>query len=110
MPKSTLSAPAVRKPTVSALDKRLALIERRLSEPSAPVLDSLLTEEQLAERLGHRDRDGNVSTRKLEDWRAKGHGPAYIRPVGTRSPYYRPEVVDAWLLANEHASTSEEVR
>lgn len=100
----------VRKPTVSTLDKRLALVERRLSEPSAPVLDSLLTEEQLAERLGHRDRDGNVSTRKLEDWRAKGHGPAYIRPVGTRSPYYRPEVVDAWLLANEHASTSEEVR
>lgn len=106
MPAST----TVRKPTVSALDKRLALIEHRLSEPSAPVLDSLLTEEQLAERLGHRDRDGNVSTRKLEDWRAKGHGPAYIRPVGTRSPYYRPEVVDAWLLANEHASTSEEVR
>lgn len=102
--------PASAPTDLSALDERLALVERRLSEPSAPVLDSLLTEEQLAERLGHRDRNGNVSTRKLEDWRTKGHGPAYIRPVGTRSPYYRPEVVDAWLLANEHASTSEEVR
>lgn len=106
MSKSILSAPA----DLNAIAERIAAVERRIAEPAAPVLDSLLTEQALADRLGHRDRDGNVSTRKLEDWRTKGHGPAYIRPAGTRTPYYRPEVVDAWLLANERSSTAEEVR
>lgn len=95
---------------IETLEKRLSSIESDLAALQPSVLDSLLSETDLAARLRHYDRSGNVSTRKLEDWRTKGYGPAYIRATGTRTPYYRREVVDAWLLANEHASTSEEVQ
>jgi len=71
---------------------------------SAPVstslLDSLITPATLAERLG-------TTERSLSEWRITGRGPKFIR-VG-RSPRYRPEAVDVWLLAQEYASTSEEV-
>ncbi len=84
-----------------SLVERLTAIERRLSEPSAPVLDGLLTPAMLAERLG-------LTERTLSEKRITGTGPAFIR-LGTHVRY-RPEVVDAWLLSQEHTSTAEEVR
>jgi Helix-turn-helix domain len=72
------------------------------SNPSSTtLLDSLITPETLSDRLG-------VRLTTLAEWRVKGRGPAFLR-VG-RSPRYRPESVDAWLLAQEHSSTVEEVR
>lgn len=68
---------------------------------STPLLDSLVAPATLAERLG-------TTERSLSEWRIKGRGPKFIR-VG-RSVRYRPEAVDAWLLSQEYASTSEEVR
>ena len=68
---------------------------------STALLDSLITPDTLAERLG-------VTRRVIDEWRINGKGPAFIR-VG-RTPRYRPESVDAWLLANEHVSTTEETR
>lgn len=69
-----------------------------VSSPS--VLDNLISPATLAERLG-------TTERSLSEWRIKGRGPNFIR-VG-RGVRYRPEAVDAWLLAQEYASTSEEV-
>ncbi|MGH8954554.1 MAG: helix-turn-helix transcriptional regulator [Microbacterium sp.] len=66
---------------------------------STPLLDSLITPATLAERLG-------TTERSLSEWRITGRGPKFIR-IG-RSPRYRPEAVDEWLLAQEYASTSEE--
>ncbi|MEV8168854.1 helix-turn-helix domain-containing protein [Microbacterium paraoxydans] len=66
---------------------------------STTLLDSLITPATLAERLG-------TTERNLSEWRITGRGPKFIR-IG-RSPRYRPEAVDEWLLAQEHASTSEE--
>ena len=66
---------------------------------STALLDSLITPATLAARLG-------TTERSLSEWRITGRGPRYIR-VG-RSPRYRPEAVDVWLLAQEHSSTSEE--
>ncbi|MFD5277518.1 helix-turn-helix transcriptional regulator [Pseudarthrobacter sp. NPDC058362] len=68
---------------------------------STPLLDSLITSDTLAEKLG-------VSRRVIDEWRITGQGPAFIR-VG-RTPRYRPEAVDAWLLSQEHLSTAEEAR
>lgn len=65
------------------------------------LLDSLVAPVTLAERLG-------TTERSLSEWRIKGRGPKFIR-VG-RSVRYRPEAVDEWLLSQEYASTSEEVR
>lgn len=78
-------------------------LERRLSGPSAPVLDSLLSPPTVAARL-------EVTERTLAEWRVSppGTGPAYLR-VG-RGVRYRPNSVDSWLLAQEHASTVEEAR
>lgn len=87
--------------TADSLVERLAAIERRLSEPSAPVLDGLLTPAMLAKRLG-------LTERTLSEKRITGSGPAFIR-LGTHVRY-RPEVVDAWLLSQERRSTAEEVR
>ncbi|WP_062383357.1 helix-turn-helix transcriptional regulator [Demequina iriomotensis] len=67
---------------------------------STDLLDSLITPETLSAKLG-------VKITTLAEWRVKGKGPAYIR-VG-RSPRYRPESIDAWLLAQEHAGTYEEL-
>lgn len=67
---------------------------------STTLLDSLITPETLSDRLG-------VRLTTLAEWRVKGRGPAFLR-VG-RSPRYRPESVDSWLLAQEHTSTAEEV-
>lgn len=69
------------------------------SPASTHLLDSLITPATLAERLG-------TTERSLSEWRITGRGPKFIR-IG-RSPRYRPEAVDEWLLAQEHASTSEE--
>jgi hypothetical protein len=66
---------------------------------STQLLDSLITPATLAERLG-------TTERSLAEWRITGRGPKFIR-IG-RSPRYRPEAVDAWLLSKEHASTAEE--
>jgi hypothetical protein len=68
---------------------------------STSLLDSLVSPATLAERLG-------TTERSLSEWRITGRGPKYIR-VG-RGVRYRPEAVDAWLLSQEHASTSEEIR
>lgn len=65
------------------------------------VLGSLISPLELARDLG-------TTERTLSEWRIRGTGPAFIR-VG-RSVRYRPEAVDAWLLAQEHSSTSEEMR
>lgn len=69
------------------------------SAASTTLLDSLITPATLAQRLG-------TTERSLSEWRITGRGPKFIR-IG-RSPRYRPEAVDEWLLAREHASTSEE--
>lgn len=89
------------------LAERVAQLERRLTQPSVPVLDTLVPARVLAERLDHRDRKGQVTTRVLEEWRANGTGPAFVR-VG-RIPFYRPEAIAEWLLSNEHRSTAEEL-
>lgn len=68
---------------------------------STKLLDSLITPDILADRLG-------VTTRCLAEWRVRGQGPKYIRTG--RSPRYRPEAVDAWLLGQEHQGTAEESR
>lgn len=71
------------------------------SPASTSLLDALVAPATLAERLG-------TTERSLSEWRIKGRGPKFIR-VG-RGVRYRPEAVDAWLLSQEHTSTSEEVR
>lgn len=78
-----------------------ALLDSLVAPVSSPLLDSLVTPCTLAERLG-------TTERSLSEWRIKGRGPKFIR-VG-RGVRYRLDAVDAWLLAREHASTSEEVR
>lgn len=70
------------------------------------LISSLITQVALAERLGHRDKRGKISTRTLEDWRTKGAGPAYVR-LGRRA-YYEPDAVDAWIEANRFTGTTEE--
>ncbi|MGO4383402.1 helix-turn-helix transcriptional regulator [Specibacter sp. RAF43] len=77
------------------------LLDSPVRPVSTPLLDSLVAPVTLAERLG-------TTERSLSEWRIKGRGPKFIR-VG-RSVRYRPEAVDAWLLGQEYASTSEEVR
>ncbi len=52
--------------------------------------------ETLAARLG-------ATERNLSEWRITSRGPRFIR-VG-RSPRYRPEAVDEWLLAQESAES-----
>ncbi len=61
----------------------------------------LLTPDALAARL-------HVTTRNLRQWRVTGAGPRFVR-VG-RFPLYRQEAVEAWLLEQEYASTSDELR
>lgn len=68
---------------------------------STAVLDSLITPATLADRLG-------LTQRTLSEKRITGTGPAFVR-IG-KSVRYRPESVDAWLLAQEYNSTSQEVR
>jgi predicted DNA-binding transcriptional regulator AlpA len=68
---------------------------------STALLDSLITPATLADRLG-------LTQRTLSEKRITGTGPAYVR-IG-KSVRYRPESIDAWLLAQEHYSTSQEVR
>jgi hypothetical protein len=69
---------------------------------STSVLYSLITAATLAEQLG-------TTERTLSEWRITGRGPKFIRPGG-RTPLYRPEAVDEWLLGQERASTAEELR
>lgn len=68
---------------------------------STPLLDSLITPQTLAARLG-------TTERNLSEWRITGRGPKYLR-VGRR-PLYIPESVDIWLREQEHGSTAEELR
>lgn len=72
---------------------------KKRPEQSTPMLDSLITPKTLAHRLG-------VTERTLSEWRIRGTGPKYIR-IG-RSPRYRPEMVDEWLLDQERTTTSDE--
>jgi hypothetical protein len=72
-----------------------------VSTTSTSLLDSLVPPAILAARLGKTERC-------LSEWRITGRGPKYLR-VG-RGVFYTPEAVDVWLLSQEHASTSEEVR
>lgn len=71
-----------------------------LEAPATSVLASLITPTALAEALG-------TTERTLSEWRIRGTGPAFIR-LG-RSVRYRPDVVDSWLLEQEHLSTAEEL-
>lgn len=73
----------------------------RPNSVSTSLLDSLITPDTLAERLG-------AKRRTVDEWRITGQGPAFIR-VG-RSVRYAPEAVDDWLRSRQHVSTSEEVR
>lgn len=57
---------------------------------STALLDSLITPATLAARLG-------TTGGSLSEWRITGRGPKFIR-VG-RSPRFRPEDVNEWLLA-----------
>lgn len=68
---------------------------------STPLLDSLITPETLADRLG-------MTERNLSEWRITGRGPEFIR-VG-RGARYVPKAVDDWLLSQERKSTAEEAR
>jgi len=68
---------------------------------STALLDSLITPATLADRLG-------LTQWTLSEKRIMVTGPAYVR-IG-KSVRYRPESVDAWLLAQEYNSTSREVR
>lgn len=77
------------------------LLDSLAAQVTTSLLDSLVAPVTLAERLG-------TTERSLSEWRIKGRGPKFIR-VG-RSVRYRPEAVDEWLLSQEYASTSEEVR
>ncbi|MEA5155754.1 helix-turn-helix domain-containing protein [Raineyella sp.] len=70
-----------------------------MSVVSTPLLDSLITPDTLAERLG-------VKRRTVDEWRIEGSGPRYLR-LG-RTVRYRPEAVDEWLLGQERTATSEE--
>ncbi|WP_270352066.1 hypothetical protein [Microbacterium testaceum] len=72
-----------------------------MTRPSAPVLDGLLTAQDLADRLHHKN------TRRIDEWRVTGDGPKYVR--AGEMPYYRPEDVDAWLLSNVYTRTQEEL-
>ncbi|MET3720615.1 helix-turn-helix domain-containing protein [Arthrobacter sp. UYEF21] len=92
---------SINRQTISSLAERLAAIERDLAGARVPVLDGLLTPPVLAARL-------EVTERTLSEWRITGRGPVFIR-LG-KTVRYRPEAVDTWLLAQEHQSTSEEVR
>jgi hypothetical protein len=87
--------------TLEDLAREFAQLKARLTAPAAPVLDSLLTAQELAARLGHK------STRNVDEWRKNGSGPKYIR--AGRTPYYRPEDVDEWLMKNRYANTGEEL-
>jgi hypothetical protein len=62
----------------------------------------LLTTEDLAKLLG-----GDVSVRTLEDWRRRGTGPDFVS-LSTKMVRYRPEAVDAWLLARERKTRAGE--
>ena len=68
---------------------------------STPLLDSLITPDTLADRLG-------VQRRTIDEWRITGRGPKYIR-IG-KAVRYRPAAVDEWLLEQERRSTAEETR
>ncbi len=61
-------------------------------------MERLLTQSELAERLG-------TSERFLEVRRVTGGGPPYVK-VG-RAVRYRPSAVDAWIEQRERTSTSD---
>jgi len=92
---------SISRPTLNSIAERLAAIERDISSTRVPVLDSLLTPSALAGQL-------DVTERTLSEWRITGRGPAFIR-LG-KTVRYRSAAVEAWLLSQEHHSTSEEVR
>lgn len=92
---------SISRPTLSSIAERLAAIERDVASARVPVLDDLLTPPALAGQL-------DVTERTLSEWRITGRGPAFIR-LG-KTVRYRSAAVEAWLLAQERHSTSEEVR
>ncbi|MBH0053182.1 helix-turn-helix domain-containing protein [Salinibacterium sp. SWN139] len=96
-----MSSQALTAGQLNKLAERISILERRLSRPSASVLDDLLTPAVLSERIGQTERT-------LSEWRINGKGPLFIR-IG-RSARYRPEAVDEWLLSREYRSTAGEVR
>ena len=61
------------------------------------ILEKLLTQERLAEKL-------DQSERTLERWRVEGTGPAFVK-AGRRVLYCSQDVED-WLLATRCHSTS----
>jgi len=59
---------------------------------TASLLDQYFTDEELAEHLGK-------TSRTLLEWRKRGFGPPTTM-IG-RSPHYRKEAVQQWLLKLE---------
>ena len=60
----------------------------------------LLTQQRLSDLI-------DVSERTLERWRVEGSGPVFCR--AGRKILYRPDDVDAWLIASRRKSTSDKV-
>ena len=71
----------------------------RFAEMKSPLSEGRmhLKETQLAELL-------NLSERTLQGWRLKGEGPAFEK-FG-RSVRYATDTVEAWIAAQQRASTS----
>lgn len=65
--------------------------------------DPLLTEAQAAELLG------GLSVKTLQNWRATGGGPRYVKlGAGLRAPVrYRKSVLAAFVEKGERSSTAE---
>jgi predicted DNA-binding transcriptional regulator AlpA len=64
-----------------------------LAAMEAAMMMNLLTETEAAQRIGR-------GAATLKRWRSEGYGPPFIR-IGGRTPRYRLEAVEAWLLAQE---------
>ncbi len=74
-----------------------------LNQTAAPLPtdpDALLTTQMLADKL-------HMSPRTLEGWRVTGYGPPFIK-VGPNKIGYLWSSAQAWLLARQVNSTSEE--
>lgn len=62
-------------------------------------MDPLLTSQQVADLLA-------VELRTVEDWRARGVGPRFVR-VGRRMVRYRPADVESYVAGGQPTSAGE---
>lgn len=71
--------------------------------PNTPPLpDALLVTREAAAYL-------RTSERAMEQWRASGNGPRWVR-VGPRRVVYRASDLVAWVAANAHTSRAAEMQ